>query len=141
MLNPDFTIVIQIVNFLFLLLILNIVLYRPIRNILSRRNEKMNAFQTTIEDFQGKSARSEKDLEENVTAARKAGDNEKEAIKSAGLGEETGLLQEASSQADEKIGKARGEIEERRADTRQKLEKEVEAFSQALVEKIFGRSV
>lgn len=141
MLNPNFTIVIQIVNFLFLLLILNIVLYRPIRNILSRRNEKMNAFQTTIEDFQGKSARFEKDLEENMVAARKSGDKEKEAIKSAGLGEETGLLQKASSQADEKIGEARGEIEERRADIRQKLEKEVEAFSQALVEKILGRSV
>jgi len=52
MISIDYTLLIQIANFLVLLLILNIILYRPIRNILSRRKEEIHAFETTIRDFQ-----------------------------------------------------------------------------------------
>ena len=42
---PDWTVFIQLINFLLILWILNRILYRPIRNILRQRKEKMDGLE------------------------------------------------------------------------------------------------
>ncbi|MBW1765438.1 MAG: hypothetical protein JRJ02_00335 [Deltaproteobacteria bacterium] len=140
MLKIDYTLFIQIANFLFLLFLLNILLYRPIRKILSRRAEEINSFQDATGDFQNKSAQYAIELEANMVDARKGGYREKENLKNAGLAKEKGLLQEAITSTEGKIGKAKEEILHKAAEARQSLENEVELFSQELVEKILGKS-
>ena len=49
---PDFTLFIQIANFLLLIFLLNIVLYRPIRKILRERRDEEDALQGMINDFE-----------------------------------------------------------------------------------------
>ena len=141
MLKVDYTLFIQIANFLFLLFLLNILLYRPIRKILGRRTEEMNSFQDAIGDFQNQSARYAIELEENMVEARKKGYKEKENLKGEGLAEEKGVLQEAISSTEGKIGKAKEEIGLKAVEARQSLENEVNLFSQELAEKILGRSI
>ena len=55
--------------------------------------------------------------------------------------EEKGVLQEATASAEDRIGKAKEEMQQKMMQARQSLEKEVEAFSQDLAEKILGRKV
>jgi len=141
MLEINYSLFVQIANFLFLLFILNILLYRPIRKVLSRRNDEMNSFQNLIEDYQDRFARDEKDLKNNMIEARKEGFKEKEAFKGEGLEEEKGILKEATTSAEEKIGKARDEMQENLVNVRQSLQSEVEGFSKELAEKILGRSI
>ena len=81
MLKVDYTLFVQIANFLFLLFLLNIILYRPIRKILGRRTEEMDSYQDAIGDFQNRSARHSTELEENMAEARKEGYREKENLK------------------------------------------------------------
>ena len=138
---PNFTLVFQIANFLFLLFILNIILYRPIRNILGQRGSEVVSFQGMIEDFQSRSEKGAKSLEENMATARSQGFKEKESLKRAGIEEEKVTLQQAVSSAEEKIGKAKGEIDQDTAQARRSLEEEVRVFSQELAEKILGRSI
>ena len=138
---PPGTLWIQIANFLVLLFILNIILYRPVRKILGKRKDEMDSFQEMIGDFQDKSGRYVKELEGSRIEARNSGFKEKEVLKDQGLEEEKDIVQEASSSSEEKIGKAREEIEERLADVRQSLQAEVEGFSQELAEKMLGRSI
>ena len=138
---PNFTLVFQIANFLFLLFILNIILYRPIRKILGQRGNEVVSFQEMIEDFQGRSEKGAKVLEENMAGARSQGFKEKESLKSAGIEEEKVMLQQAISSAEDKIGKAKGEIDQDTAQARRSLEEEVRVFSQELAEKILGRSI
>ena len=138
---PNFTLVFQIANFLFLLFVLNIILYRPIRKILGQRGNEVVSFQEMIEDFQGRSEKGAKTLDENMAGARSQGFKEKENLKSVGLEEEKAMLQQAISSAEEKIGKAKGEIAQDTAQARRSLEEEVRVFSQELAEKILGRSI
>ncbi len=138
---PNITLLFQIANFLLLLFILNIIVYRPIRKILGRRGDEVISFQEKIEEFQNRSEKGAKALEENMAGARNQGFKEKENLKSAGLEEEKVTLQEAISAAEEKIGKAKGEIDQNTAQARQSLEEEVRAFSRELAEKILGRSI
>ena len=141
MISIDYTLLIQIANFLVLLLILNIILYRPIRSILSRRKEEIHAFETTIKDFLDRFAEDAKKLEENMVGVRKEGYQEKEACKNEGLETERNLLQEAMMSSGDQIAKAKETIGREVAAVRQSLENEIAAFSRELATKILGRSV
>jgi F-type H+-transporting ATPase subunit b len=141
MLNIDYTLIIQIVNFLFLLFILNIILYRPIRKILSQRREEMLSFEGMISEFEEKSNESGKALEKNEVGARKEGLKEKEALKGAGSEQEKAMIKDATSQASEKVDQARDEITRSLVSAQQSLEKELAFFSKELAEKILGRNI
>jgi F-type H+-transporting ATPase subunit b len=141
MLNIDYTLIIQIANFLFLLFILNILLYKPIRQILSQRKEEIDSFVGMIGEFEDKSVQSKKALEENKAEATKDGLKEKEALKGEGSDQEKNLLKAATSEASEKLDQARDEIAVSLVSARQTLEKELGRFSRELAQKILGRSV
>jgi len=146
MLNIDFSfwpvgvLWIQIANFLVLLLLLNIIAYRPIRRILTKRADEMNGMQQAAESLQEKYVQNEQLLQENVIEARKEGYGVKEGIKKEGLDQERGMLQEAGAKTEDQLGKAREEISQTLASVRQALQGEVDQFSQELAEKILGRS-
>lgn len=146
MLNIDFSLWpigvlwIQIANFLILLLLLNIIAYRPIRRILTKRADEMNGMQQAAETLQEQYVQNEHLLQENVIQARKEGFGVKEGIKKEGLDQEKGMLQEAGAKTEERLGKAREEIDQTLASVRQTLQGEVDQFSQELAEKILGRS-
>ncbi|MCF8061388.1 MAG: ATP synthase F0 subunit B [Deltaproteobacteria bacterium] len=146
MLNIDYSIWpigvlwIQIANFLVLLFVLNAVAYRPIRRIMSERHQEMSGLKERAETLQEKLTQEEKALQENVINARKEGFGLKEQIKQQGAETEKGMLQEASSRTEERLGKARAEIEQMVAGVRRTLQGEVDMFSQEVAEKILGRS-
>ena len=123
---PNITVFIQIANFLFLLVVLNIIFYRPIRRILGRRSEEVRGLHESIGDFREKSDQYGKDLEESYKGARGEGFKEKDELKKAGTKVEKEVLQEAISSAEEKIGKAN----ERVRDLFLQLEKEDGGFAE-----------
>jgi len=141
MLNIDGTMFLQIANFLVLLFILNLILFRPIRRVLAQREEEMNSRQKTIDDFQGQAEKNEKGIEEGVVQARKEGYAEKEALKSHGLKEEKEILQEAGAGVEQKLNAAKKEIETKIAVAREALEGQIASFSDELAQKILGRSI
>jgi F-type H+-transporting ATPase subunit b len=141
MLKIDYTLFVQIANFLFLLIILNLILYRPIRNVLRKRRTEMEALESGIDDLEDQAADLTYDLEENLAGARREGSALKENIRSLGIEEEKGLVQEASNTAGDMISQAREEMERKLAAARQSLENELAAFSKELAEKLLGRRV
>ena len=141
MLDINYTLVIQLGNFLLLLFLLNIFLYRPIRRILAQRNEEVNSLQKMIEDYQNSSEQNEKGIEENMIQARKEGFGEKENLRGQGQKEEQGILEEVNTNVEEKMGKAKEEMESKMAAVRKALQDQTDAFSMELAEKILGRSI
>ena len=141
MLSVDQTLIIQIANFLILLFLLNIFLFKPIRGILAKRNEEESGLQSSIDDYQTRADQNEKGVEEGKVQARKEGVKEKDGLKGQGIEKEQGILQDAMSAAEEKIGNARKDVDVKMADVRKSLEDQVAVFSNELAEKILGRSV
>lgn len=141
MLSIDGTLILQIANFLLLLVVMNIILYKPIRGILAKRDEEMNSRQKMIDDYQGRVAGNEKAIETGMVLARKEGFQEKESLKSLGQDEEKGVLQEAGAAVERKLTAAKQEIEIKMVAARETLEGEITGFSNELAEKILGRSV
>lgn len=141
MLEINATLLVQICNFLLLVFILNIILYRPIRRVIRRRHEETDALQSAIEQYQRKAEENEQGIEESRVAARREGFNEKERLKGEGQEEVKKVMQEASSSMEHKMGAARKEMDEKVKDVKGQLETEIGAFSRELAEKILGRSV
>lgn len=141
MLSVDYTLIIQIANFLVLLLLLNFFLYKPIREMLAKRNKEENALQESIDQYRTRADQNEKGVEEGRVKARKEGVTEKDGLKGQGLEKERGILQEAASAAEEKIGNAKKDMDAKMAEVRKSLEDQVAAFSNELAEKILGRSI
>jgi len=145
MLNVDFSIWpvgvlwIQIANFLILLFFLNKVAYRPLRRIMSERNEEMAGLKERAEALKDNFARDEKELNDNIVGARREGFFIREQIKNQGLESEKGMLQDASSRVEDRLGEARAEMDRMIAGVRKTLEGDVHMFSREVAEKILGR--
>ncbi len=141
MLNIDGTVVLQIANFLVLLVVMNIILYKPIRGMLAKRDEEMDSRQRMIDGYQVQVEDSENAIETGMVLARKEGYQEKESLKIQGQDEEKGVLQEAGAAVERKLTAAKQEIEVKMVAARETLEAEITGFSDELAEKILGRSV
>jgi len=141
MLKIDYSLLLQIANFLFLLIILNVILYRPIRGILRKRRAEMETLESGIESFEDRAEDLSEDLEENLVVAKREGLELKESIRHLGIKEEKGLVEEATNAAGDKISQAREEMERKLAEVRRTLEDELSIFSRELAQKLLGRPV
>lgn len=141
MLQIDQSLLIQMGNFLLLVILLNIFLYRPIRRIIAQRSEEVGSLEHSIREYQEKAEENEKGIQEHMVQARKEGFLAKESLKTEGVEQEKEILQESSSKVEERIAKARNNIDGQLKDVRKILDEQVAVFSKELAEKILGRNV
>jgi F-type H+-transporting ATPase subunit b len=139
MLTIDFSVIIQVVNFLVLLFLLNVVLYRPIRRILKRRNDEIEGLTHSAAELEEKSLVQSRGLEESNASVRKEGFREKESLRSEAMEAEKKMYHDATTVAGGKMEEARKRMVARVQEIRKELEKEMGTFSGELAEKILGR--
>ncbi|MEW5909481.1 MAG: ATPase, partial [Thermodesulfobacteriota bacterium] len=94
MIKIDSSVFIQIINFLFLIWVLNLVLYRPIRNMIQKRKEKITGLERSVEGAQNDLTAKTESYTLGIKEARTKGVKERDA-----------LVAEASIQEKEVIGK------------------------------------
>jgi len=141
MITLDVTLFIQIVNILLLIVVMNIVLYRPIRAILSERkkvvaglNKDIETFHKNadmrLEEFDGKIAEARVTAKGNIDSARAAAQDE--------VGAKVGAVR-SEVEAD-KAGKL-AQVEKDHAATAAELKGQVEEFARNMATKVLGRAV
>ncbi len=138
---PDWTMFVQMGNFILLIFVLNAILYKPIRQILIERKKKIQGYKEGIETLQQDASESEKSFQAKVSEARQQGVREKEALKQAGQDEEKQITDEINRKAQAELEAVRAQITKDAEDARRGLEKEIGVFSGTIVEKILGRAV
>jgi F-type H+-transporting ATPase subunit b len=139
MVSVDGSIVVQIVNFLLLIWILNMVLYKPIRKILLERKEKVTGLQTTIDGSAQEVTAKEQAYAEGVRQARAEGQKEKEALIQAAAEEEKVIIGKINESAQAELKSVKEKITQEMGTVRAALEEEVDAFADAIGKKILGR--
>jgi F-type H+-transporting ATPase subunit b len=139
MVSVDGSIVLQIVNFLLLIWILNMVLYKPIRKILRERKEKMNGLQTDIDGSVQKVKSKEDAYAEGVRQARAAGQKEKETLMQAAAEEEKAIIGKINASAQAELIAVKEQISQEISTVKSALEDEIDAFADAIGQKILGR--
>ncbi len=77
---PDVSLFVQIANFLIIIWVLNIILYRPIRKILIERKEKITSLEQNVEKLNEDAAGKDEAFLSGIKDARTRGLNEKEVL-------------------------------------------------------------
>lgn len=139
MVSVDGSIVLQIVNFLVLIWVLNMVLYKPIRKILLERKKKVTGLQSAIDGSSQQVDAKESAYAEGVRQARAAGQKEKEALMQAAVEEEKTIIGKINDSAQAELKQVKVRIAQEMGAVKAALEKEVDAFADAIGQKILGR--
>jgi len=141
MITIDVTMFIQIVNIFILIVILNIVLYRPIRSILAERKRVFAGLSRDIETFHKNAEMRLEEFEAKIAEARvsaKAKIDEARAEGQAAAGEKVGAVR-SEVEAD-KAAKLEA-LEKDRAAVAAELSGQVEDFAREMAAKVLGRAV
>jgi len=136
----DGSVFIQIINFVFLIWILNTVLFIPIRKVLRQRNEKIAGLENNIDTYTRDSREKDASFELGIKDARRRGVQEKDALLLTAAEEEKKIIAGINAKAQAEIAAIREKIAKDAAHVRETLQKEIEGFAEEIERKILGRS-
>jgi F-type H+-transporting ATPase subunit b len=138
---PDASAIIQIINFIVLILILNFLLYRPIRKVIQQRKEKIQGLELSIETSGESAEEKERAFVQGIKDARVKGMREKDALLQEAGEEEKRILEQINAKAQAELAEVRSRIAVDVDSTREALSKQVDTFANAISKKILGRSI
>lgn len=141
MINVDGSVFIQIVNFIFLIWVMNMILYKPIRKVLLQRKEKVSGLERSIADFNTQALDKENAFASGIKEARVNGLKEKQALIQSGSDEEKIIIENINKNAQAELTKSREKITKDAESVRISLQKELDTFVNAIGQKILGRAV
>jgi F-type H+-transporting ATPase subunit b len=139
--TPDGSVVIQIVNFLFVIWVLNVLLYRPIRKILIQRKEKVDGLELAIETSHNNIREKDKAFAAGLKEARTRGFKEKDALLQQAADAEKSIIADINRKAQAELTRIREQIKKDAEVARQSLQSEIDDFANQISQKILGRAV
>lgn len=138
---PDWTLFVQIANFLLIVWVLNIVLFRPIRNILIQRKEKITSLEQNVETSDNEAKGKNEAFDLGIRDARAKGLSEKNVLLNEAADEEREIVDKINQKAQADLAEVREKIAKDVEVVRASLQKEIDTFANAIGEKILGRAV
>ncbi|MBU3950718.1 MAG: ATP synthase F0 subunit B, partial [Proteobacteria bacterium] len=122
------------------LFVLNLVLYKPIRNVLLERKAKVNGLELGVERASA-DLESQKDSYKNgLREARSKGLKEKEVFVEAASKEEKEIIDQINKKAQANLAQIKEQVASETEQARKVLEGEVAVYAKAIGEKILGRA-
>ncbi len=141
MISIDASIIVQIVMMLILMVVLNGLLYKPIRRLLEERESRMSDIREQIESYERNAQQLVDNFNKRLAEARMAGQKERDKFKDEARAEEKRLLEESMAEAqarkEELMSGLGAEIEA----ARKELKEKAEAFAAEIAQKLLGRAV
>ena len=137
---PDISAVYQMINFLILLFILNMVLYKPIRTVLLERKAKVENLEGGVEKSSADLEAQKQTYKNGLKQARTEGLKEKESFIDEATAQEKEIIEQINKKAQANFAQIKQQVAEETEQARKALESEVEAYAKAIGEKILGRA-
>jgi F-type H+-transporting ATPase subunit b len=135
----NITFIFQLVNFLLLMMVLNVLLYRPIRKILADRAAE-------IAGGHEKAAEVDRDVQEKMALyetrlreAKAKASEERGVMKKDALAEESAVLDKARKEATDSMNLLKGQVAKEAASAREYLREQTRSLSLEICEKVLGR--
>ena len=141
MIQIDWSVGAQLVTFLVLVFLLNMVLFRPIREALKKRQARMDAQEADINFMETQGQGLDSETKDKLAAARREGVGARESLKQEGSEAEAALLEEIKREVDQEWSQVEQQIKKDVARARKALQTQTQSFAQLLVSKILGREL
>ena len=141
MIKLDWSILIQMINFVILVWALNYVAYRPIRAILAKRKEKVEGLESGIDRFEKDSNERAASLEAGIKEAREKGRKMKESMEETARQEEQQMMERINEKARQDLEDIKIKVTRETEEVRRSLQSQIEFFANEISKKILGRTV
>jgi F-type H+-transporting ATPase subunit b len=141
MIDIDWTLFMQIANFLLLVFLLNMVLFRPIRETLKERQNLFSGLQSDVSSLGETEQSVRQDIQSELLSARKSGVNKRDMLKQEGSAMEAGMMEKAKAEADAEMARMTDKIKSDVAAAREALSPQAQSFALELAAKILGREL
>ncbi|MBT0664876.1 hypothetical protein KI809_11245 [Geobacter pelophilus] len=141
MIELNLSFVFQVINFLLLLLILNIFLFKPIRKVLADRESELTGAREKAAAVDRDVAEKMASYESRLKEIKGKGFEEREALKKEAVAEEAKLLDAARAEAGTTLATIKQKVAKEAADARVALQEQAKVLSLEICEKVLGRSL
>jgi len=138
MIDLNATFFVQLVNFVLILIVLNVILIGPIRRILKKRAEFVASQMEGIESFATAADTKLKDYDKALELARQQATTGRMAMKAEGQAKEKTVLEAASAEAAEKVQAARADIAAQSDAARKALQASVSGLASKAMAKVLA---
>ena len=133
------TLIVQVIGFLIFLFVINRIMFRPLRNVISDRDIHIERVQRDIIQAQKEVVSITSQIQEQEAATRKEAMELKDDLESNGSQQAKEIFESVKKEITASSQKIQQEIAVRISEERQALEKESEALALNVIEKILGR--
>jgi len=138
MIDLNISAIIQTINFLIVLAILNAILYRPIRAVIRKRAQRMEAQLLDIENFSAQAEQKMASYSEALSVAQQKGTEIRTQLKAEGYQEEAALLEDINKQAVRELKSAREDAAAQVRAALDSLKSRVNGYAKKVTEKVVG---
>jgi F-type H+-transporting ATPase subunit b len=125
-----------VANFLFLIFILNIILYKPLLKIFSEREQTVKGSLQAAKEMDRRKEEGIESMTKEIAAARHKAKEVFESLRAEGANAQKSFMADAEAKASEILQKGREELRTEVARARQALKADVEKFSEEIVRKL-----
>lgn len=136
MLDLNITLLFQLANFFIAVYVLNILLIRPIRAIIKKRNGVMDDMAEEASSFEYQASDRLTNYEAELARARQDAGGNREEGRAAGVVEQQKLVGAAQQSARDILAETRASLQAQAADTLEALRKQVGEFSNRLADRL-----
>ncbi len=141
MIEINFTLIIQIINFLALIFLLNIVLYKPILKVLDEREQRIDGQQQQAKKVVEEGQALLGDYNQKLYAAKVDAMNAKNAARSEASNEANVIIEKARKEAEDIISQMQQQMASEISQAKKELEPELGVMAATIAQQIMGRKV
>jgi F-type H+-transporting ATPase subunit b len=139
--SVDWTLGLQFVNFVILLVVLNKLLYKPLQKILAERRDAIKGSHQCAEDLESQIDAKMLAYQNQVDAARAQANAERSELKKTALAQETSILTEAHDKVGAKLQNIKSQVAKEATEAGELLKREAESLAGQIATKILGREL
>lgn len=139
MLKLNWTFWMQVLNFAILVLVMDWLLYRPLRNVMHRRREGMRQTAERVADLESTLEQQAQQYRRQLAEAKLQAQAERAQVVAAAAAERDALLAGAQQEAATQSAEIRTQVERQRQTAAGQLAAETRRLARQLAERILGR--
>lgn len=141
MVDINSTVWIQMANFIVLIIVLNIVLFKPILGVIEGRKKRLEDLDQEVKSLETEIDEKMADYEEKLRQARQEAMNERNEVQQKAAEDGKAIMGEARNEISAIIEGFKKKLDKEMTDARNVLKSQSEKISQEISEKVLGRSI
>jgi F-type H+-transporting ATPase subunit b len=141
MVELNYTVWIQMANFLLLILILNFLLYKPVLKIIDKRNKKIEESNEEVRSLDETIDRKVAEYEEKIRQARAEATVQRNAIKEEGTEQSKEIIGNVRDEISKKMEGFKATMQKEADEAREVLREQTRTIAADISAKVLGRGV